>query len=414
MIRQLGDVMRLVGTSMGCLLLCSAIAAAESNWPRWRGPAGDGHSTENALPIKWDPTAVAWKVPLKGNGQSSPIIWGDRMFLTTALEKGKQRVVFCLDRKDGKQLWEHVAWTGEPEPSHGMNGWASATCVTDGEVVVAFFGRGGIHAYTLEGKPLWSRDLGKFESPWGTAACPVILGNLVIQNCDADVNAYITALDKKTGKTVWTSKRPDNRGWSTPILVSVNGRQELVVNGHAGVTAYDVLTGKELWFCKSFNGRGEPTITPAGGLLCAVNGLSGDIYAIRPGGNGDVTQSHMAWHTYRKGNRDLPSPIVVGRFITVMDMKGIATCYDSESGKELWKERIGGAFSSSPIAAGGLVYFQNEAGVTTIIKPGEQLEIVSENSLGGTSDELFRASLTPCEGQIFSRSDRMLYCIGKR
>lgn len=391
-----------------------AITQGESNWPQWRGPAGNGQSNETALPVKWDASSVVWKVPLKGNGQSSPVIWGERIFLTTALDKGKQRVVFCLDRKDGKQLWEHVAWTGTPEPSHGMNGWASATCATDGKVVIAFFGVGGMHGYTVEGKHLWSRDLGKFVSPWGTAACPVIVGDLVIQNGDSEADAFIMGLEKQTGKTVWTTKRPDRRGWSTPIIVNAKDRKELVVNGHEGVTAYDPATGKELWFCKSFNGRGEPTITPAGDVLCAVNGLSGDVYAIRPGGNGDVTGTHMAWHTTRKGNRDLPSPIVHDNFVTVMDMKGVATCYDSVTGREIWKDRIGGAFSSSPIAANGVAYFQDEAGVTTVLKLGPQLEILSQNALNGAPDELFRASLTPSEGQIFSRSDRMLYCIGNR
>lgn len=399
----------------GVLITAGAsIPAADVNWPRWRGPAGDGHSTETDLPVKWESAAITWKVPLKGAGQSSPILWGERIFLTTALDQGRQRVVFCLDRNNGKQLWEHTAWTGEPEKSHPMNGWASATCVTDGEVVVAFFGRGGLHAYTVDGKPLWSRDLGRFEGPWGTAACPVIVGDLVIQNGDADADAFITGLNKRTGEPAWKTPRPNNRGWSTPILITANGRQELVVNGHEGVTAYEPATGKELWFCKSFNGRGEPTVTPAGDVLCTVNGLAGDIYAIRPGGSGDVTATHMAWHTPRRGGRDTPSPIAIGPYIVVADMKGIATCYDATTGKEYWKERLTDAISSSPIAANGLAYFQDEKGNTTVIKPGPKLEIVAKNSVGGTAQELFRASLTPSEGQWFSRSDRMMYCIGKR
>ena len=148
-------------------------------------------------------------------------------------------------------LWEHVAWTGEPEKSHVMNGWASATCATDGEVVVAFFGKGGLHAYAVDGQPLWSRDLGPFEGPWGTAASPVIVGDLVIQNGDSDRDAFLEAFDRKTGKTVWRRPRPDHRGWSTPILVQHDGREQLVLNGHTGVTAYDPATGAELWFTKN-------------------------------------------------------------------------------------------------------------------------------------------------------------------
>src|SRR5262249_22164756 len=152
----------------------------ESNWPRWRGPNGDGHSDETGLPVRWDVGSVVWRTPLKGIGHSSPVIWGDRIFITSATDSGKTRWVICADRKTGKVLWEKEAWTGTPEKSHAQNGWASATCATDGERVVAFFGKGGIHCYGLDGKPLWSRNLGEFPGQWGTAASPVIVGNLVI------------------------------------------------------------------------------------------------------------------------------------------------------------------------------------------------------------------------------------------
>jgi outer membrane protein assembly factor BamB len=403
------------------LLACSLSAfsladacRAEANWPRWRGPHEDGHSSEAHLPVKWDAKSIAWKVPLPGRGQSTPVIWGERMFLTTALDDGRERRVLCLDRNGGKILWQQTAWTGQPEKSHIMNGWASPSCVTDGQIVVAFFGIGGLHAYTVDGKPLWSRELGSFESPWGVAACPVIVGDRVIQNCDSDAGAYLIALEKSSGETAWKTTRPDHRGWSTPILVKAGGRQELVLNGHDAVRGYDPENGKELWSCRSFNGRGEPTVTPAGDVLCVVNGLGGDIYAVRPGGSGDVTDTRMAWHTPRKGGRDIPSPIVVGKYITVVNMKGIATCYDAASGHEVWKDRIGANFSSSPIAAGGLAYFQSENGDTVVLRPGPKLDIVARNSLEPSSEEIFRASLVPSEEQIFSRSDRVLYCIGKR
>src|SRR5262245_398879 len=268
------------------LAIAAAAVSAESNWPRWRGPRQDGHTTDANLPRQWSAANIVWKTELPGIGQSSPIIWGERMFLTSALGRGEQRLVLCVDRKSGKILWQQTAWKGEPEPSHVMNGWASASCVTDGQIVVAFFGRGGLHAYTAEGQPLWSRDLGRFESPWGTAACPILVDDLVVQNCDADEDAYLIALNKRTGMEVWRSKRRDYRGWSTPIVIDTGTRRELVLNGHEGVQAYDPATGRELWFCKSFNGRGEPTVTPAGDLLLVVNGLAGDFYSIRPGGEG--------------------------------------------------------------------------------------------------------------------------------
>ncbi len=347
----------------------------------------------------------------EGRGQSSPTIWGDRMFLTTSLEDGKQRLVFCVDTRDGKVLWEQVAWTGEPEKSHVMNGWASATCATDGEVVVAFFGRGGLHAYSIDGQPLWSRDLGTFESPWGTAASPLIVADLVIQNGDSDRDAFIEAFDRKTGNRVWRRPRPDHRGWSTPILVQHEGRDQLVLNGHTGVTAYDPATGAELWFTPNSNGRGEPTVTPGPEFLYVVCGLGGDMYALRLTTGSDPPQ--VVWTAPRRGGRDLSAPIVVGDYAIVSSLSGIATCYDAKSGKEHWKERLEGQFSSSPIAIGGLVFYQNEAGETVVIEPGPALRIIARNSLGAGADELFRASLTPFGGRIYSRSTTCLYCIGE-
>ena len=392
------------------------------NWPGLgAAPDGDGHSHEKALPIRWDAKSIVWKTELPGSGQSSPVIWGNRIFLTAALDKGKKRIVLCVDRVKGTILWQHVAWTGTPEKSHKMNGWASATCATDGERVIAFFGKGGLHCYSMEGKPLWSRDLGGFGGGWGTSACPLIVGDLVIQNCDATDTAFLAGIDKKTGKTKWQTPRPvpQKGGWSSPVLVQADNqagsRKEVVLNGEVAVIGYDPATGKELWRCKSFNGRGEPTVTPGNGLVYVVNGLAGDIYAVRPGGSGNVTKSHMAWHTPRKGKRDQPSPIVVGKYLLVADMQGLTTCYDNASGNILWKERLrDGAFTASPIAAGGLVYFLNEAGETIVIEPGPKLKVVADNPLDKAGSALFRASLAAADGQIFARSHTHLYCIGKK
>jgi outer membrane protein assembly factor BamB len=408
--------MRLVVRSLIALALVFGTRAmhAETNWPRWRGPQQNGQSTETDLPVKWSDANLAWKTELPGGGQSSPIIWGDRIFLTSALAQGKERVVLCIDRKTGQMMWQHTAWKGEPEKSHIMNGWASATCVTDGEIVIAFFGIGGLHAYTVDGKPLWSKDLGKFAGPWGTAACPILVDNIVVQNCDSDENAHLIALDKRTGKEMWRTRRRDYRGWSTPIEVNAGSRHELVLNGHEGVQGYDPVTGRELWFCKSAMGRGEPTITPAGDGLCVVNGLKGgEIYSVRPGGSGDVTDSRVIWHTPRRGARDTPSPIVIGDFLTVVDMDGTATCYSVGDGHIYWKQRLEGKYSGSPFAAAGLAYFTNEDGKTMVIKPGPQFDLVAENPITAGKNEIFRASPTPLDGQIFLRSTNMLYCIRK-
>lgn len=406
---------------IACSLLITSISfAAEPEWSGWRGPQQNGHASDASLPIKWGPDSVVWKVPLKGKGQSSPVVSGDRIFLTSALDDGGQRMITCLRRSDGDELWSDIVWKGEPEPSHKMNGWASSTCVTDGERVYAFFGRGGgLFCYSVEGKQLWKKPLGEFESPWGTAACPMLFGDLVIQNCDADTNAFIAAFDKKTGNEVWRTKREDARGWSTPILIKAAGRDELVVNGHSGVRAYDPASGDELWYCKGFAGRGTPTVTPAGELLQIVCGLRGDTYAVRPGGSGNVTKTHMQWHSRRNTARDLPSPIVIGNASLVMDMKrGAVTAYDTTNGEQRWHERVAdvaaaGQFCATPVAWNGVAFFVSESGKTYVIKPGEEMEIVATNDVNPDSSEIFRSSITPSKGQILLRSDRMLYCIGK-
>jgi outer membrane protein assembly factor BamB len=397
------------------MFLSQAALAAEGDWPQWRGPAGDGHTTETNVPVTWNDTSIVWKTALPGIGQSSPVIVGNRIFLTSALESGRQRVVFCVDRQDGKILWQEVVWTGTPEATHKMNGWASATCATDGQHVVAFFGVGGLHCFTVDGRKVWSKQLGKFPGPWGTGASPIIIDGLIVQNCDAEGESSLVALDVKTGHVVWQTPRDSTPrgGWSTPVLIHGGGRREVVLNGETLVTSYDPLSGAKLWTCKTFNGRGEPTVTPGNGLLYVVNGKPGDFYALRPGGEGDITQSHMAWHTPRKSGRDQPSPIVIGEFVILVSMEGIATGYHALTGKELWKERLGGNFTSSPIAANGLAYFQDDAGKTTVIKPGPKLEVVAQNTITGAGAELFRASLTPSRGQIFSRSTTTLYCLGK-
>jgi len=390
-------------------------AHGEVNWPRWRGPAANGHSYEKGLPHAWTKDSVVWKTPLKGRGHSSATIWGEKIFLTSALEQGKQRMVMCVDRTDGTIVWERSAWTGDAERSHGMNGWASATCATDGERVYAFFGRGGgMFCYTVGGDLVWSRELGWFESPWGTAASPLLVGDAIIQSCDSDKDAYIVALNKKTGDEIWKTTRPDHRGWSSPILVRAGERDEIVVNGHLGVTAYAPDSGEQLWNCPCERGRGTPTVTPTDGRLFVVNGLpGGGAYCVLPGGSGDVTETKRPWIS-RRGGRDCSSPIVIGDTMLVVGLRGgILTAYDVDDGEELWVERLGQQISASPVSYDGLAFFIAESGDTIVVDPKSENKVIATNSVGATEDELFRASITPCDGQLFVRSDQCLYCIGK-
>lgn len=395
-------------------LVAVSIARADSNWPRWRGPLQDGHSTEAGFAHKWDDSNVKWSAELPGNGQSSPVIWEHRIFLTAALDGGRERVVFCVDRTNGKILWETNVWKGDPEPTHKMNGWATPTCVTDGEHVYAFFGKGGgLFCLTVDGDLRWSKPLGEFTGPWGTSACPVLVDNMVIQNCDSDGEAFLVAFDKASGEQVWRVQRESNRCWSTPILIQTADRAELVLQGHTGVRGYNPATGEELWKITGSNGRGTPTVTPGDGLLFVVPGRPGETYAIKTGGSGDITATHKAWKITRRG-RDLPSPIVMGEYLLIMNHRGgILSCYKAATGEELWQERIGGTFSGSPVAFDGLAAWISDGGNAVVVKPGATANIVSANTLTSDDDELFRASITPSGGELFIRSTKRLYCISK-
>ena len=404
------------------LIVCLALAAgsvssigkADSNWPGWRGPLQTGHSLETGFPHEWSDGNVAWKSDLPGDGHSSPVIWGDRIFLTAALENGRERVALCVGRKGGKILWEKSLWKGEPEKTHKMNGWASSTCATDGKRVYAFFGKGGgLFCLSTDGELLWNRPLGDFPSPWGTAACPILVDGLVIQNCDSEGDSFLLAVDAKTGKEVWRTPRESLRGWSTPVLIETAARREVVLQGETGVRAYDPKSGNQLWQTSGSRGRGTPTVTPANGLLYVIPGRGGELTALRPGGSGDVTASHKEWGTARKG-RDLSSPIVIGDFVLIISQKGgILTCYDAVTGKAHWQERLGGNHSASPVAFDGLAGFISEDGEAVLIRPGKELDIVSRSALTSGDDEIFRSTIIPSGGQLFIRSTKRLYCVGK-
>ncbi|MDA0839961.1 MAG: PQQ-binding-like beta-propeller repeat protein [Planctomycetota bacterium] len=400
----------LFAIALSCSLLSRTTA---ETWSSFRGPLGTGLSSQS-LPTKWNEKSIAWRAEIEGSGQSSAVNWGNKIFLTSAKDNGLTRLVLCLDASNGKVLWKKTIEVDAPEQSHKMNSWATPSCATDGERVVAFFGKGGLHCFDLDGKPLWSRiDLGSFPGNWGIAASPLILDGKVIQNCDAEGNSYLLAVDKKTGETVWITPRKSTPkgGWSTPILIDTGKRKELVLNGEFGVQAYDPETGKDYWFCKSFNGRGSPVPFFANNLVYVVNGQPGDLYVVKPGGEGDVTDTHMAYHAKRVGGRDLPSPVVVGNYLFVVSLSGIATTYNALDGEIYYSERLGGSFSASPMVANGLAYLLSEAGETVVVRPGKTLDIVSRNNLGLSSEETFRAAISPIDGRLFLRSSKALYCI---
>ena len=341
-------------------------------------------------------------------------VWGDRIFLTTATGTGEavQRHVLCISLKSGQIEWDEPISSGPGESVHKMNGWATPSCATDGQRVVAFFGPGGLHCLDHDGKSLWSRELGNFPGAWGIGASPVIVGDKVIQNCDATGNSFLVAIDLATGKDAWKTDRTatPRGGWSTPVADS---KGILLLNGEFGISAYETATGKPLWFCKGFNGRGTPMPVIGNGLVYVVNGKPGDVYSVRSGGSGDVTETHMAWHTRRGGGRDLPSPVLVGDMLLVMNMGGIATAYDALHGEQTSQKRVGGNFSGSPIAVANRALIVSESGNVITLQAGDDIQVLSETQLATREDEVFRASPALVGNSLLVRSNKRLYCLVK-
>jgi outer membrane protein assembly factor BamB len=382
-------------------------------WPVWRGPSGQGLAA-GAYPEAWSATEnVAWKVPVPGRGNSSPIVWGDRIFFTTAYDGGRRVSLVAFRRADGKQLWETFAPEGRSGRAHHKNGHASATPATDGTLVYAFFGSRGLAAIDLNGKLVWHQDLGDVDNYHGSAGSPLLYKNRIILYQDFDGGSFAAAFDTRTGKQVWRTPRRASVGWGTPVAVRVGKTDEIIVSSQGSVTAYDPDTGKELWVCDGNSFEVIPTPVVGQGLVFAASGRVGPTLAIRPGGRGNVTRTHLAWVS-PKGSPFVPSPIVVGnQLYTVNDMASIVTSFEAATGKVLWQGRLGVAqregFSASPVAVGDKVFFTNDQGDTFVIRAGPAFELLGTNRIGETT----LASPALVDGRWYIRTDRSLFAIGK-
>jgi outer membrane protein assembly factor BamB len=411
-------------------------AAQNQRWTQWRGPSGQGYFDDARVPLTWSPTQnLLWKTALPGAGNSTPAIWGDRIFLTSASAKGEERYVLCV-KTTGEILWKQTAAKGvAPSRTHEMNGYASPSCVTDGIHVYAFFGTPGLFCYDLDGKLIWKKELGIFtaDTGWGTSASPILVEDLVIQNCDNSgakglpkdsknqdaAPQILIAFDKKTGNKVWQAERNQGKGFSTPVLIPMpGGRIDLVLNGPFGVWGYDPKTGKEIWHCerhkgddKAFFGEAIPVFDRE--KLIMMSGRPGPMMAVRLGGTGDVTRSHKVWDVPRKTPRDVGSPILWKDLLYIGDRQGNISCYDARTGEQVYRERAGTkCFSASPVVVQDRLLFLAEDGQTYVIEPGKQFKQAARNSLGDGSE--FRASPVVVDGRIYLRSQTHLYCIGTK
>jgi outer membrane protein assembly factor BamB len=406
-----GTLVKKAGGPRLALEVVPPAPGAERHWPRFRGPSGQG-LTGQKLPVRWDKdgTNVVWRVKVPQPGNSSPVLWDDRTFLTGATPRGTGRFVYCFRKSDGKLLWSRRAPEKGPEPGvRPKNGYASATPVTDGERLIVFLGSCGVLCYDFEGKLLWKYADLRFDTTHGTGSSPVLYKDKVILVHDQNRAASIfLALDKRSGKLLWRRPRARAMTWCTPVVVRAGGRDELVFAGGGAVKGYDPDSGKELWSASGATVEVIPTVVVGNGPLYSASGRNGPVLALRPGGAGDVTATHLAWRAVRVGPH-VPSPLYLdGRLYTVND-HGIVACLDAEAGKLLWQHRLPSAFSASPVEAGGLIYLPGESGVTFVLRGGDRFELVARNDLGAP----ILASPAAVDNRLFLRTQTELVCIGE-
>jgi outer membrane protein assembly factor BamB len=414
------------------LALAAAPLAHANDWPGWRGPNGDGTLVEaGAYPTAWSATEnIAWKVELPDRGNSSPVVWGGKVFLTQQEDKGKLRSLVCYDAKDGKELWKKTINYGKEEQTHGTNPHCPASPVTDGKLVIAWHGNAGLYAYDFDGKEKWKADLGSdYAHIWGPhAASPVLLGSGLLIHAGPGPKAKLFALNKDTGSTIWETdldefegKAPgDFRGsWATPLIINNGGRTEMLIGLPKFLTGWDPKTGKELW--------------RAGGLgdLCYVNVMSGNgraVYLCGYGGpgmavklpeptkTGDITESNRLWADPPKGQNRNPqrigSGVIIGDHLYFLNENGDLQCTLVETGANLWKEKVSGTSWSSMNLIGGKLYLSDKRATTYIVEPDPKaLKLVATNQVD--PGQSTNASLAFAAGRIYLRTDKFLYAIGK-
>lgn len=404
---------------------CSLPSAAE-NWTEFRGPTGQGHSSETGLPIKWSTrTNVAWNVPIAGHGWSSPIYYNGRIFLTAAVpgDSGRQDDVslrtMCLDAESGKALWDVEVFDGNIVPTagllHSKNGHASPTPVTDGQFVYVHFGTEGTAALTVDGEIVWKTQKLRYVPRHGSGGSPALVDDLVVVTCDGQDIDYVAALDRKTGAIRWKTDRTVDLGrkfsFSTPLVVEVDGRKQIVCPGTGRVGAYDPKDGKEIWRVEYGDGYSViPRPVYGQGLVYVCTGWGTPVLlAIRPNGRGNVTETHKVWQT-RRSVPNTPSVLLVGSELYMISDAGVATCLDAKSGRQNWQKRIGGRYSASPLYADGKLYFQSETGETTVVKAGTEFAEIARNLL---NDRTF-ASFAVADSALFIRTEKELFRIQKR
>lgn len=451
--RRYSAVAVLLGLAGVALFESRSIAA--DTWPSFRGLAAAGVADKQGLPQQWDGVKGAglrWKVEVPGLAHSSPIVWGDRVFLTSAISSRadatfkpglygagtasedrtpQEWVLMALDRATGKTAWQRTAYKGVPkEKRHIKSTYANATPATDGRFVVAFFGSHGLHAYRMNGEPAWQKDLGVLdvgaydlpEYEWGTASSPIIYKDLVIVQCDTQKESFLLAADIHTGKTVWKTARTELPSWGTPnvFVPARGGRPELVTNASNFVRGYDPDTGAERWRLGGSSKITAPTPIFGDGLMVVASGRAPErpIFVIRPGGSGDITpqgdaesSSHVAWRKTGRGSY-MPTPLIYEGILYVLSNAGLFDAYELATGAEIYRQRVehgGSGFSASPVAADGRIYLSSEDGDMFVIRAGRTFELLGKHPMG----EPLMATPAIAGGTMFVRGEKHLFAVGR-
>lgn len=419
------------------LVLVFSTSAMAENWPAWRGPTGMGTSSEKKLPLEWSATEnVRWKVILPSAGNSTPIVWGDRVFITQANNVTKwppkipanfaggssaggyavaeKRSVICFDRRDGKQLWQGDVIYKDEEITHPTNPFCSASPVTDGERVIASHGSAGLVCYDFEGKELWRYDNGKLEHLWGTASSPILYGDLCIQWCGPGDRQFFVAVDKRTGKKVWEVIEPGGDTgittknflgtWSTPLIANIGGQDQMIFALPRKLKGYDPKTGKELWSSTKQGGYCYSSPLFADGLAIFGQNL------VKLGGAGDISKDQLR---HRVGSMYISTAVIDGDYLYTYNNVGVPACHEWKTGKEIWSSQIvgrpGGKTAwGSPVLAAGRIYITDQDGATSVFAAGPKYELLALNIL----KEKCNASMAVSQGDLFIRSHKHLWCIG--
>jgi len=409
-------------------LLVSASTAAEGDWPAWRGPNWDGMARGDA-PLRWSDTErVAWKATVPGKGHSSPVVWGDRLFLTTAVPTGSSSgdargaltehrfMVLAYERKTGRLLWERVARVATPhQPHHQQYGsFASNSPVTDGRHVIAFFGSRGLYCYTLDGTLVWQKDFGPLQmfNNFGEGAWTALDGNTLVVVFDHEGESFLIALDKTTGHELWRTPRQGNTNWSGPYITTHNGRRQVIVSASREAGGYDLETGKRLWSARGLGQNTIPAPVAADGLVFVMSGFRDpNLMAIRLGRDGDLTGTDAIVWQNQRGNSYSASPVLHDGTLYVLTDTGMLSAFDAKTGKPHYQQmRLPKPynFKSSPVGANGKLYLGSENDDVIVVKMGRTFEVLATNTLQG---QVFIATPAIVDGEIYLRGQNTLFCI---